>query len=449
MASAGDALRALEDAAIPAIIDPDILATIGRDWTDTVVGEPAALVRPPSTDAVRAVLAAASRHAVPVTIQGGRTSLVAGAVPEFGAVALATDALRGVEELDLASMSVVVGAGTTLAELDAALEPYHLELGVDLASRDSATLGGMAATNAGGLRVLRYGAMARNVLGLELVTGAGRILGSVARPEKASGLDHVRLAIGTEGLLGVITRLRLRVVARPQTRVALVIGAARLEELVATLATLRPRLAPWLEAAEFFRGSDLEHSGLTPPRSEQWLALLQLASPIVDDEQPLEALPSDLDATVGVDAPTRERLWATREALPLATARLGIPLKLDVAVPIARLGELADSLVTLEHDPQIRAVLLFGHLAEGNCHVNIALEPGAHTEELTQQVFGIVTGLHGVIASEHGVGRTKRAWIRELLDEVEITALAATKRAFDPAWIVNRGVLLPEDAELP
>lgn len=444
MARHDDVARVLDEANVDWTDDPTDLDRINLDWTSTTRGDAAALARPEDAAAIARVLEAAGRSHVAITIQGGRTSLVAGAVPHPGAIALSTERLRRIEELDRTTMTVVAEAGVTLAELDDELAQDALEVGIDLGSRASATLGGLVATNAGGQRVLRFGTVATQLVHVDLVDGLGRSHHRRSRPPKAAGLEVSRLVAGSEGLFGVITAVALRVHPRPHTRLAIAIGASDFPELIARFATLRPAVGPWLEAAEFLRTADVRRAGLTPPRPHPLLLLLRLQSPYPDDDRPLATLPANLDAAVAADATSMARLWRPREALPLLAARFGTPVKLDVAVPLAALADLASALERLEEHPGVNATVLFGHLAEGNCHVNLAIAPTTDPVPIVEAVLAKVVALGGVIASEHGIGRAKRHWARLLLDPLEERSMRSLKAVWDPLGIVNPGVLLPD-----
>ncbi|ACU53945.1 FAD linked oxidase domain protein [Acidimicrobium ferrooxidans DSM 10331] len=444
MAAASDAARVLDEANVDWTDDPAALEPINLDWTATTRGDAAALARPADAPAVARLLEAAGSARVAITIQGGRTSLVAGAVPHPGAIAVSTERLRRIVRLEPATMTVVAEAGVTLADLDAELEAAGLEVGIDLGSRANATLGGLVATNAGGQRVVRYGSTANQLVHVDLVDGLGRTHRRIGRPPKAAGLDTCRFVAGSEGIYGVITAVALRVHPRPRTRIAIAIGADDFVDLVSLFETLRPLVAPWLEAAEFVRTADVRSAGLTPPDPHPLLLILQLTSPYPDDDRPLLLAPAHLDAHVATDPSQRARLWHLREMLPLLAERFGTPVKLDVAVPLGALGELAAHLDLVAERDEVRATVLFGHLAEGTCHVNLAIAHGADPGPLYETVLTRVAALGGVIASEHGIGRTKRRWARLLLDPIDEAALRSLKGIWDPYGIVNPGVLLPD-----
>jgi len=441
------AFRALGHTPIEAVLEPDILAGIGVDWTGRVQALPAALVRPESTSELVALLRVLNAEQVPMGIQGGRTSLVAGAVPPQDGVAVSTERLNAIVEVDPVSQSAIVEAGVSLAALARAARAHGLEPGIDLASRDSATIGGMVATNAGGERVVRFGTFGQQVLGVEAVTGTGALLGDLRRPPKNNvGPDLARILIGAEGTLGIVTRVRVALFPVPATRIAVLAGFGDLAGLVAAWVDLAPSLAPWIESAEFMRREDLEQAGLSVPVPGDVLLLIGLRSAEAEPSELFARLEGLGDAAVAIEDSQRSRLWRLRDELPLVASRFGEVVKLDLGVWPTRLPELAEVLGrTIATFGGVRAWTLFGHVPEGTAHLNLALEPGADDGALVTSLLERTLGLGGQIASEHGIGRTKRAWVRRARSEEELRLLVVLKRTLDPRGILNPGVLLPEE----
>ncbi len=439
------------------LIDPDLRSSYETDWTGRFSGESRAVVRPATTAEVARVLQECSGARVPVVVQGGNTGLVGGSVPpaEQGAnppVVLVTTRLAELSDVCVAARQVTAGAGVTLAVLAACARAAGLDFGVDLAARDSATVGGMVATNAGGIRVLRHGSMREQVAGVEAVLADGRILSRLAGLAKDStGYDIGHLLAGSEGTLAVLTRLRLRLVPAERRRAVAFIAVAGTAEAVDLLAALQTQL-PSLCAAElcFAAGVALvaRHLGLRPPLegTGQAYVLVEAAGqsdPLDELLAALQACPQVLDATVATSAPDRAQLWALREGHTETISALGVPVKLDVSVPMARLAELVDQLPGAVADAAPAALLvIFGHLAEANLHVNV-LRAGDDSETVTAAVLSLVASLGGSISSEHGVGRAKARWLGLSRSRAEIDVMRSVKTAFDPLGLLNPGVLLP------
>jgi len=434
------------------LTDGDLTASYETDWTGRFTGRAACVVRPRTTHEVAAVLRACSAAGQQVVVQGGNTGLVGGGVPGGGEVLLSLLRLNEIGEIDLAAGQVTVGAGVTLASLQARARSLDLDVGVDLAARDSATVGGLVATNAGGIRVLRYGSMREQVVGAEVVLADGSVLTRLAGLAKdGTGYDLVALLVGSEGTLGVVTQVRLRLVPRLRHRCVALLAMADTAAAVALLPGLRERL-PALTAAELFFSSGLDlvraYVGLAAPFSAPYPAylLLECADRSDPTERLVEAVGAAdglLDATVSTDAASQRALWAYRESHTEAIGAQGVPVKLDVSVPTGRLAELVDRLPdTVAGVCPPARLIVFGHVNEGNLHVNV-LETGELAEQVTDAVLRLVAGLHGSISSEHGVGRAKLAWLGLSRSATEIAAMTAVKRALDPLGILSPGVLLP------
>jgi FAD/FMN-containing dehydrogenase len=439
------------------LTDPDLRASHETDWTGRFTGVSRAVVRPADSAEVAAVLAACSAARVPVVVQGGNTGLVGGSVPPAGPpgrepVVLLTTRLAGLGPVSPVSRQVTAGAGVTLAALTAHSRAAGLDFGVDLAARDSATVGGMVATNAGGIRVIRHGSMREQVAGVEAVLADGRIISRLDGLAKDStGYDLGHLLAGSEGTLAVLTRLRLRLVAAEPARAVAFVAVTDTAAAVELLARLRAVL-PGISAAEicFPPGLALTagHLGIAVPLEGEGGAyvLLELAGetdPLDVLLAALESSPQVLDATVASSAADRARLWALREGHTEAISAAGVPVKLDVSVPGDRLAELVARLpeVVAAAGPSAQLVI-FGHLAEANLHVNV-LQAGTGAEEVTETVLNLVAELSGSISSEHGVGRAKERWLRLSRSQAEIAIMQSVKAAFDPLGLLNPGVLFP------
>jgi FAD/FMN-containing dehydrogenase len=433
------------------LADPDLRRSYEGDWTGRFAGSAAAVVRPASTDEVAAVLRVCAAHGVAVQVQGGNTGLVGGSVPAGGEVLLSLTRLTRLDAVDRSAAQVTVGAGVTLAALTAHARAAGLDFGVDLAARDSATVGGLTATNAGGVRVLRYGSMREQVAGAEAVLADGSVvsrLGGLAKDN--TGYDLVSLLSGSEGTLGVITALRLRLVPRLPARAVALLALPDVDAAVAALPVLRECL-PDLSGAEVFLADGLDlvraHTGLPAPfpAAHPCYLLLECAGRTDPTDSLVEAvggIEGLLDATIASDAAGQRALWAYREQHTEAINAAGVPVKLDVSVPTAALPDLVDQLgpAVREEAPAGR-LIVFGHLNEGNLHVNV-LHAGTAGEAVTDRVLRLVAGLGGSISSEHGVGRAKVAWLHLSRSETELAAMRAIKRALDPGDLLNPGVLL-------
>jgi FAD/FMN-containing dehydrogenase len=446
-----DALRAVVGAE-HVLVDADLTASYETDWTGRFSGRASCVVRPADTAQVAAVLVACGEAGVPVVVQGGNTGLVGGATPAGGQVLLSLTRLTGLGAIDVAAGQVTAGAGVTLAALQQHARSAGLDFGVDFAARDSATVGGLVATNAGGIRVLRYGSMRAQLLGAEAVLADGSVVSRMAGLLKdGTGYDLVSLLCGSEGTLGVVTAARLRLVPRLGARCVALLALPSVGAAVALLPGLRAGL-PSLSAAELMFPAGVElvrrYAGLAAPFAEQHPAYLLLEC--IDRTDPTDGLVDAvaevedlLDATIASDSAGQRALWAYREQHTEAISSAGVPVKLDVSVPTGRLPELCDRLGGVIAGVAPDALpIVFGHVNEGNLHVNV-LGAGDLAEAVTDAVLHLVAGLDGSISSEHGVGRAKAAWLPLSRSATEIAAMRAIKDALDPAGLLNPGVLLP------
>jgi FAD/FMN-containing dehydrogenase len=418
------------------------------DHTGRYRGHASALVRPGSADEVAAVLRACRDAGSFVTVQGGRTSLVAGTVPEHDDVLLSTERLHEVGEVDVIERRLSVGAGVTLGEVQQAAVKAGLVFGVDLAARDSATVGGMASTNAGGLRTVRYGNMGEQVIGLDVALPDGSVVHRHSQVRRDNtGYDLAALFIGAEGTLGVITALDLRLHPTPTHRVTAICGFDDLDALVETGRVFRDM--DGIAALELIdaRASALtsEHVGVAAPVDGAWQLLIELASDTDQTEQladALEAARMSDEPAVGVDVSAQQRLWQVRESVAEVLGAYGPPLKFDVSLPLSAIAEFAteSGQLVAKHAPDAVPVL-FGHIGEGNLHLNVVRCGPDAERELYAPMMELIARNRGNVSSEHGVGTRKRDYVSMSRTQPDIAAMRAVKAAFDPSGYLNPAVL--------
>jgi FAD/FMN-containing dehydrogenase len=299
--------------------------------------------------------------------------------------------------------------------------------------------------------VVRYGGMRAQVAGVEAVLADGSVVSRLDGLIKDNtGYDLSQLLVGSEGTLGIVTRVRLKLVPSQPVRYTGLLGLPGTREVVDLVVRLR-REAPGLEAAEVFYGEGLqlvqEHTGMPSPLPRPWGAYLLLEC-AGRDESVLDELASLADglgedaAAVALDAPSRQRLWAYRERHTEVVNSLGVPHKLDVTLPLSALAQFeADVRRTVDSVAPGATLVLWGHVGDGNLHVNV-VGPPADDETVDDAVLRLVAGLGGSISAEHGIGRAKRSWLSLTRSPSEIAAMTAVKRALDPDGTLNPGVLL-------
>jgi FAD/FMN-containing dehydrogenase len=432
------------------LTDPGLLAGYVTDWSGRYHGTAACVVRPGSAAEAAAVLRRCAAQGVPVVPQGGNTGLVGGSVPAPAGpppVVLSTRRLTALGPVDALAGQVTAAAGVTIAALRAHAASAGFEYGVDLAARDSATVGGTIATNAGGIRAIRYGRTRSQLLGLTAVLADGSVLDDLAGlPAGTAGYDLAQLLAGSEGTLAVITAARLRLWPAEPPAAVLLTGADGTAAAADLQAQIRAEV-PGLRAAEYLEAAGLELvrrlSDLPEPLSRGYPAYLLAEIPA--DAEVAERLSAVLppDTAVALDGPGRAGLWAYRERLTEAIATTGVPHKVDVAVPLARLGAFRAELDGVVRDAAGGtgcAVLVFGHIAVGNLHVNV-VGPDPGDDHVDVAVARLAVAHGGSAAAEHGVGRAKAAWLGWSRPPAEIAAMRAIKSALDPAGLLNPGVL--------
>jgi FAD/FMN-containing dehydrogenase len=423
-----DALRAAlgPDADAHLLTDHDLTSAFGTDWTRRWSTTPAAVVRPGSVQAVADCVRACAEHRVPLVPQGGNTGLVGASVPHTAdAVVLSTARLDHLEPVDTVSRQVTVGAGVTLATLQQHARSAGLLYAVDTASRDTATIGGTVATNAGGLRVCRYGDTKAQVVGLRAVLADGSVLTRLnGLPKDGAGYDLVALLVGSEGTLGVVTDVRVRLHPVEPPGVVTLVGCATIADAVALVPGRDVRMAELMTRSSL--ALTCEATGLPHPLARQWPAYLLLETPELPD------LPEAADAVVD------ERLVAYRERHTEAVSTLGVAHKLDVALPLGVLDDFVERASALAEPHRL---YVFGHLAEGNLHLEL-VGPDPDDDGVDAALLRLAASMGGTIASEHGVGAAKASLLGLSRDEADLAAMRAIKHALDPWGILNPGAVL-------
>jgi FAD/FMN-containing dehydrogenase len=447
-------LATLRDVVGPShvITDADRTAAAARDWTGRFVGRTDAVVRPGTTDEVAAVVRACGESGVAIVPQGGNTGLVGGGVPLAGELVVSLTRLVGLGPVDTSALQVTVGAGATLADVQHLAAGHDLAYGVDLAARDTATIGGTIATNAGGVHVLRFGGTRHQVLGVTAVLGDGSIVSHLGGLVKDNtGYDLAGLLCGSEGTLGIVTEARLRLVPRYDEVVVALVALDDVATAVDLVVQVRRSLQS-LSAAELFFDAGMQLVCATQQQSPPFTA----ANPVyvlleaMDHRDPTDALAVTLEQHAGVrdvavarDRSRREQLWSYRELHTLAINTLGPPHKLDVTLPLGSLAQFIDAVPTaVTSVAPTAAVWLFGHVGDGNVHVNVT-GVGPDNPVVDDVVLDLVARHGGSISAEHGIGTAKKRWLHLNRSQSEIAAFRHIKTALDPLGILNPGVLLP------
>ena len=451
-----DGIRVLID---PAQVrtDPDSSLNYGRDWTRLYAPNPLAVVLPNSIDQVQALIRYANAHQLALVPSGGRTGLSGAAVACRGEIVVSLERMNRIIDFDPVDRSVTCQAGVVTEAVQNFAGEHGLYYPVDFASRGSSQIGGNIATNAGGIKVIRYGLTRDWVTGLKVVTGRGDLLNlNRGLIKNASGYDLRHLFIGSEGTLGIIVEATLKL-ARPLSEpVVMVLGVPDLDSVMSLYHVFRNKLE--LSAFEFFSELALRHvltKGLHRPfdAATPYYVLIEFENPDQLRTDTALALFEQCaeqgwiaDGVISQSESQAKELWRLREDISESIAEY-LPYKNDLAVRISRVSAfLADANALLTREYPDFEVLWYGHIGDGNLHINI-LKPAtldhrdflAKCAAVSEHLFGILQQYGGSISAEHGVGLTKKPYLHYTRDEDEISYLRAIKQVFDPHGIMNPG----------
>jgi FAD/FMN-containing dehydrogenase len=438
--------------------DADSLAHWGRDWTRSYPVAPSAVVFPETIAEVVELVRLANRDRIALVPSGGRTGLSGGAVASNGEVVVSFDRMNRILGFEPADRLVTCQAGVVTQALQAFATDAGLYYPVDFASAGSSQIGGNIATNAGGIKVIRYGMTREWIAGLRVVTGAGELLDcNRGLMKNATGYDLRHLFVGSEGTLGFVVEADVRLTAPPEPQLVMVLGVPRFRDILEVLGYFQGRLT--LSAFEFFSELALTkvtaHRDLPRPlaQAEAFYALLEFDERMVDvASECFEHCVEVGWVTDGVlsQSETQARnLWQLREGISESIATY-TPYKNDLSVRVSRMPAFLDEIDALvgERYPDFE-ICWYGHIGDGNLHLNI-LKPAALSQAefyerchaISPQIFERVAALNGSISAEHGVGLLKRDFLGFSRGGDEIALMRALKSVFDPRQIMNPGKLL-------
>ena len=451
-----ESLRALVGDA--AVLDATQLATrsAGAHRADTLTAQ--ALVRPSTTEEVSKVMRWCHAQGIAVVTQGGLTGLVHGADASAAEVILSLESMRQIEDIDVSQRTATVQAGVVLQALQDAVDAHDLIFPLDLGARGSATLGGNAATNAGGNRVIRYGMMRDMVLGLEAVLADGTVVSSMNRLIKNNtGYDLKQLFIGSEGTLGVITRLVLRLREKPQSHQAALVAVENFDSMANLLKHMDRSLGGTLSAFEVMWQSFYQLV-TTPPAKGQppldggypyYVLIESLGADREADSQRFNAaLETALEQGLIADAAIAhsdadvQAFWSLRDDVMQVTVG-GAPVVFDVSLPIAEMEAFVATLhAALPQEIGAHRLWVFGHLGDGNLHVIVQVPASdylALRPKIEALVYEGLRAFSGSVSAEHGIGFEKKPWLTISRNPNEIALMRTLKQALDPKYILNPG----------
>jgi FAD/FMN-containing dehydrogenase len=441
------------------------------DWRKQWTGRCLAVAQPHSVDQVAALVRWCAANGVPVVPQGGNTGLSGGATPDDSGQALVVSLTRlnQVRSVDPINNTITVDAGVLLSTVQQVAAQHNRLFPLSLAAEGSCTIGGNLATNAGGTAVLRYGNARELCLGVEVVTASGEVWNGLRGLRKDNTGYNLRdVFVGSEGTLGVITGAVLKLFPQPTAHAVALVGCRSFEAAVAVFLQARAKLDTALVGCEVLNSVCVQMVTAYSPSMRSplagetpWLVLLDVID--MESEQvvttKLEAVISAslehddvVDAAVAQSSSQAQQFWTLREQISESQAAYGPTIKHDVSVPISALADfVARATAAIEAGfPEVQMVT-FGHLGDGNLHVNLSPKPGAdsdsfrsHLPGLNALVHELVRSFAGSISAEHGLGVLRRDEADRFRSAVDRQLQLAIKQSLDPQGLMNPGKLLPK-----
>ena len=430
---------------------PDLAERAISYW-DSGATSARALVRPENTQQLSKVMRLCHSEGQSVVVQGGLTGVVEGARSDVNDIIISLEKMAAIESVDEMDGIAVIQAGAVLQAVQERLADQGFLFPLDLGARGSCTIGGNVATNAGGINVLRYGMIRNSVLGLEAVLADGTVISSMNQMLKNNtGYDLKQLFIGSEGTLGIITRVVVKLSPLPKSRQTALLATESFDDVVKLLKGMQSDLAGTLSAYEvmwngYFNVATRD-GGHASPMSREYPYYVMVeaegAHPQTDDERFQSFLEERLEAGEIVDAvlpksqSERAALWAIREDFESL-----LPAYLyDISLPIKSMTEYVERLQTAFSQWRDDAeFVVFGHIADGNLHIFVwPHEDGLNHEQVDAIVYECLDGLHGSISAEHGIGMEKKAWLGHTRSKEEIELMKGLKRLLDPDSILAPG----------
>jgi len=441
--------------------DPDSLQKYGADETEDFVFPPKIVVRPQSTQQISQIMRFAWENQIPVTPRGGGTGLSGGALPIFGGICLSLERLNRILEIDKKNLMAVVEPGVITETFQKAVEELGLFYPPDPASRGSCMLGGNIAENSGGPRAVKYGVTKDYVYGLEVVLPNGDVINTGGKLLKnVTGYNLTQLFVGSEGTLGIVTKIIFKLIPLPKAKMTLLIPFPSLKNAAETVtdifhARITPSACEFMEKAAIDAAS--EHLGKTFPFPEAQAQLLvevdgNREDVLMDEAEKIGEIAMQngaADVWIAQTSAQQQEIWAMRRCLGLAVKSVAVYKEEDTVVPRAQLPDLLERVKEIAGRYGITTVC-YGHAGDGNIHVNILKKNVSEEtwarglEPMIQEIFKATVALGGTISGEHGIGYTQKNYLPIAMSPEDLAALRLVKKAFDPRGIMNPGKLLPD-----
>ncbi|MGO1501535.1 MAG: FAD-binding oxidoreductase [Marinobacter sp.] len=435
------------------------------DWFTGAPCRAMAIVRPRSTEQLSKVMALCYQADQPVVTHGGMTGIVHGGVATPEELVVSLELMNKIEEIDSVGSTIQVQAGVTLQHVQEAAEEIDMQFPLDLGARGSCTIGGNIATNAGGIRVIRYGMMRQQVLGLECVLSDGTVVSSMNKMLKNNaGYDLKQLFIGSEGTLGIVTRAVLRLQPYMPSEQTALVSVPSFAALTSLLSFASRELANGLSAFEALWNDHYKlittesgkHSPLLPDDSPFYAIIETLG---LDEQRDAEhfsqtlqkALENGLitDAVLANSRAQRQVIWGMREDIEVLVKELHPMFSYDVSLPIINMEAYVETLDKNLNTqwPEVGKMIVFGHLGDGNLHIMITVrdESSQSRRQVEKMVYTPLKEYGGSISAEHGIGLEKRDYLNISRSSEEIDLMKRMKLAFDPKCLLNPGKIVALD----
>ncbi|KAF5337329.1 hypothetical protein D9611_003319 [Ephemerocybe angulata] len=448
----------------------DELDQYNSDWIGRFKGQSTTVLKPKTTEEVSQILKWCNEKRIGVCPQGGNTGLVGGSVPIKDEVVLSLSNMNKIRSFDPISGVLVADAGCILQTLTDYVAPHHHIMPIDLGAKGSCQIGGNVSTNAGGLRLLRYGSLHGTVLGVEVVLPDGTILDQLTTLRKDNtGYDIKQLFIGAEGTLGVVTAVSILTPPAPQASNNVILALPSFKNVLPLFQTVKRELSEILSAFEFIDRTayDLavkhgQGRALTEEEVEGAECFVLVETSGGRREHDEEKLNDLLENLLTADEPLINTgvlaqnpaqfssLWALREGVTEAVSKEGKAYKYDISIPLSSFQEVVDSTREhlrskgLLHDKAVKAVLGYGHVGDGNLHLNIVADAFLPEiqDALEPYIYEVVQNLRGSVSAEHGIGAMKTHALPYSKSQVSIDLMKKIKNVFDPNGIMNPGKVL-------
>lgn len=427
------------------------------DYAKIVRGQSTLVLKPKTTEEVSAILKFCNENRLAVCPQSGNTGLVGGSVPVFDEIIISMKFMNKIIETNELAGVLTCEAGCVLEDLDNHLGTVGLMMPIDLGAKGSCLIGGCVSTNAGGLRLLRYGNLHGNVLGLEAVKANGEVIDCLNTLKKNNTGYHLKhLFIGSEGTLGIVTKVAIQCPPLPKAVNVALLGLNSFEKVLKAFRLAKRELAEILSSFEMMdrRSIDISFTtfGMKSPLTlktdgHDFYVLLETSGSNVNhDEEKLgsfveKALADDIieDGTLTSDPTKVKHIWALRERISEGVLREGYVFKYDISIPILSYYKVIEMIEERLRDPRVIRISGYGHLGDGNIHVQVSIpsyEPDI-ASQLEPFIFEYVSKLRGSVSAEHGIGFVKTKYLHMSRTSSEIKLMHELKKIMDPNGILN------------